>query len=117
MLRNCEFLFNFITSAFGGEFHYTNILLHSEKTHTHTQRWKYPKQQYSVLVALGLCSHCHTCYINFKILSSKLLTPSDTILFPFTYIYNWTMISCKMSLINVGQLLACWQTKTTYITI
>ena len=36
MLRNWECLFNFITSAFGGEFHYTNILLHSEKTHTHT---------------------------------------------------------------------------------
>jgi len=47
-----------------------------------------------------------------------MLNPSDTILtVSFTYIYNWNMISCKMSLINVGQLLACWQTKTTYITI
>jgi len=85
MQRNWEFLFNFITSAFGGEFHYTNSLLHSEKTHTHTQ--KYPKQQYSILMALGLCSHCHICYINLKILSPKMLNPSHTILTVSLYIH------------------------------
>jgi len=61
-----------------------------------------------MLMALGLCSHCHIFYNNLKILTPKMLNPSDMILRVSLYInlqLDYDLL--QMSLINAGQLLAC----------